>query len=245
MQYFKLKENIGSIFQGNDMLSKKQLVSEIRDFFPDLADNTITIYLSKLKKEGILYSASRGIYKNESTKQFQPFLSKFLKQTYKKISEAFPYINFCVGDTAWLNDFMVHQPFKNYMYVEIEKDATESVFNFLNERFKITTFLYSDKDLFDRYLNNEKDILIVKNLVSEAPLMHIGNVTVPSLEKLLVDILIDIELFSAQQSEKEIIIQNALTTFTVNKSKMLRYAQRRNRRKELSDLVNISLAKHM
>ena len=141
MQYFKLKENIGSIFQGNDMLSKKQLVSEIRDFFPDLADNTITIYLSKLKKEGILYSASRGIYKNESTKQFQPFLSKFLKQTYKKISEAFPYINFCVGDTAWLNDFMVHQPFKNYMYVEIEKDATESVFNFLNERFKITTFV--------------------------------------------------------------------------------------------------------
>lgn len=243
MQYFKLKENISSFFQGKDMLSKKELVSEIRKYFPDLADNTITIYISKLKKDGALHTVSRGIYKVEITKQFHPFVSKFLQKTYNKIKDTFPYVNFCVGDTAWLNDFMTHQPFRNFSYVEIEKEATESVFNMLSEQPKIKAFLYSDKKLFDRYLNDNKDILIVKNLVSEAPLMDISNVTVSSLEKLIVDMLVDTELFSAQQSEKEIIIQNALTAFSVNKSKMLRYAQRRNRKEELSGLIDIGLAK--
>lgn len=245
MQYFKIKENIGSFFQGNNILSKKQLVREIQEKFPDLADNTITIYLSRLKKEGALHSVSRGMYKEENTNRFQPFISKLIKQTYSKIKDKFPYINFCLGDTAWLNDFMVHQPFKNYTYVEVEKDVIDSVFCFLNAQPKVEAFLYSDKELFERYLNKDKDILIVKNLVSEAPLMDISNITVPSLEKLLVDILIDTELYSAQQSEKEIIIHNALTTFTVNKPKMLRYAQRRNRREELSGLINISLVKQM
>lgn len=243
MQYLKLKENINFFFQGNDNLSKKQLVSEIRKSFPDLADNTITIYLSRLKKEGVLYTVSRGIYKTENTERFQPFISKFLKQTYNRVKNSFPYINFCVGDTAWLNDFMIHQPFKNYTYIEIEKDVTESVFNFLNKQPKIKAFLYSDKKLFEKYWTDNQDVLIVKNLVSEAPLTNIRNVAIPSLEKLLVDVLIDTALFSAQQSEKEIIIKNALTTFTVNKSKMLRYAKRRNRKEELSSLIDIRLAK--
>lgn len=239
MQYSKLRENISSYFRGNDRLSKKELVCEIRKNFPNLADNTINVYISKLKKEGFLYTPSRGVYKTGSTKPFQPFISHFLQQIYNKIKNSFPYINFCVAETAWLNDFMIHQPFRNYTYIEIEKDAIESVFNFLNKQSKIKPFLYSDKNLFDRYLNDSTDILIVKNLVSEAPLTVVNNTTIPSLEKLLVDMLTDVELFSPQQSEKEVIIQNVINTYTINQSKLQRYAQRRNRKEELNNLINI------
>ncbi len=246
MQYFSLKENISSYFQGNEKISKEKLIGKIRNDYPNLSDNTINMYLSRLKKDGLLYNVSRGIYRIGCSKIFRPSTSEFLKQTYNKIYAAFPYINFCVGDTAWLNDFMIHQPFKNYTYVETEKDATESVFNFLSEQPKIKAFLYSDKELFNRYLTNNENVLIVKNLVSEAPLTNINNITIPSLEKMLVDMLCDTELFSAQQDEKELIIQNAITTFTINKSKMLRYAQRRNKRAELNGLINnIRLAKQM
>lgn len=244
MQYLSLKENIGSYFQGNKKLSKEQLVSEIRKNYPRLANNTIRIYLSRLKKEGVLYTVSRGVYKIESSKLFQPFVSKFLKQTHNKIKTAFPYINFCVGNTSWLNDFMLHQPLKNYTYIETEKDATESVFNFLIKQ-KTKVLLYADKELIHRYLIDSQNILIVKNLVSESPLTDVSGIAVPSLEKMLVDMLIDVELFSAQQAEKELIIQNAFATFTINKSKMQRYAQRRNKKTELNTLMNICLAKYV
>ena len=244
MQYFKLKENIASYFKGVEKMPKRELVCKVRGDFPDFADNTINAYLSRLKKEGVLHTVSRGVYKIESLKSYQPFVSEFLKNTYDKIKDKFPYIDFCVGETAWLNDYMVHLPFKNYTYIEIEKEAINSVFNFLSKQSDTKTFLYSDKEFIDRYLTDNVEIIIVKPLVSEAPLTEVSGVRVPTLEKLLVDVLIDKELFSAQQSEKRDIFLNAISRYNVNKPKMRRYAQRRNRKEELDGLINISLAKN-
>lgn len=64
------------------------------------------------------------------------------------------------------------------------------------------------------------------------------------LEKILVDILIDENLFSAQQGELDYIFEVAYQKFTINESKMKRYASRRNRDKELEKRMNIILAKN-
>jgi hypothetical protein len=136
---------------------------------------------------------------------------------------------------------MRHQPFKNFTVIEVEKDASEAVFSYLNDYYKFI-FLNPDAEIFDRYINNLDQVIIIKNLVSEAPLMEIGRTTIPTLEKLLVDMLIDTELFSAQQNELDFIIKTALEKFSLNKLKMKRYAVRRNRESKLDKLINISLA---
>jgi hypothetical protein len=218
------------------------LVDSIKKDFPSWSDNTINMYLSRLKKEGIISSPSRAIYEMDNNTPFQPNISNSLKRVFKKVKDEFPYITFCIWDTMWLHEFMRHQPFKHYVVVEVEKDASESVFTFLTEIHK-NIFFKPDEEIFDRYIHNQDEVLIVKSMVSESPLIEKDKITIPALEKLLVDMIIDISLFSAQQNEKEFIMRTVMENYTVNELKMRRYAVRRNRELEMEKLINISLAK--
>lgn len=237
-----LEKNISRYFKENVRLSKKMLVESIKKDFPSWSDNTINMYLSRLKKEGMISSPSRGIYEMDNHTPFQPHISNSLKRVFKKVKHEFPYITFCIWDTVWLNDFMRHQPFKHYVVIEVEKDASESVFTFLTEINK-NVFFNPDEEIFDRYIHNQSEALIVKNMVSESPLVEKDKINIPALEKLLVDMLIDTTLFSAQQNEKESIMRSVVQKYTLNKLKMRRYAVRRNREREVDELLNISLAK--
>ncbi len=237
-----LEKYIGRYFKGNERLPKQKLVGSIKKDFPDWSDNTINMYLSRLKKKGVIHSPSRGIYELDRHASFQPNISTTLKRIFNKIKREFPYIAFCVWDTVWLHDFMRHQPFKHYIVLEVEKDACESVFGYLSERMK-NIFLNPDEELFERYISNLDGVVIIKNMVSEAPLIEEQKVIIPSLEKLLVDMLIDTALFSAQQSEKEFIMRSVVKKYTLNELKMRRYAIRRNRTREINELINIGLAK--
>lgn len=237
-----LEKHINRYFKGNEKLSKQKLVGSIKKDFPNWSDNTINMYLSKLKKEGVINSPSRGIYELDSLTPFQPNISITLKRIFNRIKREFPYIAFCVWDTVWLNDFMRHQPFKHYIVVEVEKAASEPVFAFLTETTK-NVFFNPDEEIFGRYIHNQDEVLIVKNMVSEAPLLEKDKIVIPALEKLLVDMLIDTELFSAQQNETEFVMRSVMEKYTLNELKMRRYALRRNREREIEELINISLAK--
>ncbi|MHC8948767.1 DUF6577 family protein [Sphingobacterium hungaricum] len=237
-----LEKHIGRYFKESERLSKQKLVGSIKKDFPSWSDNTINMYLSKLKKEGVINAPSRGIYEMDSNIPFQPNISNNLKRVFYKVKREFPYINFCIWDTVWLNDFMRHQPFKHYVVIEVEKDASESVFAFLTETNK-NVFFNPDEKIFDRYIHNQDEVLIVKNMFSESPLIEKGKINVPALEKLLVDMLIDTTLFSAQQNEKDFIMRTVKQKYTLNELKMRRYAVRRNREEEIEKLINIGLAK--
>lgn len=237
-----LEKHIGRYFKENERLSKQKLVGSIKKDFPSWSDNTINMYLSRLKKEGIISAPSRGIYEMDSNIPFQPSISNDLNSVFNKVKRQFPYITFCVWDTVWLNDFMRHQPFKHYVIIEVEKDASESVFTFLTETTK-NVFFNPNEEIFDRYIHNQDEVLIVKNMVTESPLAEKDKIIIPALEKLLVDMLIDTTLFSAQQNEKEFIMRSVMRKYTLNELKMRRYAVRRNREEEIDDLINISLAK--
>lgn len=229
-------------FQESERLSKQKLVLSIKEDFPHWSDNTINTYLSKLKKEGKISAPSKGVYELGSISLFSPQVSTSLKRIYNKIKREFPYITFCVWDSVWLNDLMRHQPFKHYLVIEVEKDASEPVFGILSETFK-NVFLNPNEAIFARYIHNLDEVIIVKNLVSEAPLMELQKIVIPTLEKLLVDMLIDMNLFSAQQNETEFIVRTVIEKFAINELKMKRYALRRNREKEIEKLISISLAK--
>ena len=239
---FDLEKHISTYFEKVEKLSKQLLVQSIKKDFPNWAENTINMYLSNLKKKGIINTPSRGIYELPNKIPFEPKISVDLIEIFKAIKRKFPYITFCIWNNVWLNDFMRHQPFKNYTVVEVEKDASESVFTFLTGTIK-NVFFNPDEEIFDRYIHNQDEILIVKNMVSESPMIEKEKIIIPALEKLLVDMLIDRALFSAQQNEKEFIMRSAMENVTLNELKMRRYAIRRNREKEIDELLNINSAK--
>jgi len=236
-----LENRIITYFENGKSLTREKLLKAILTDFPDWKESTINVYLSKLKKNGIIKNPSRGVYSVENRTTFQPVIDINLKKTFNKIKKEFPFINFCVWNTKWLNDIMRHQPFKQYQIIEVEKDAAEQVFNVWNEKVK-NVFLNPDTQIFERYINNTKDAIIIKYLVSEAPINNVNNVVIPALEKLLVDMLIDVDIFSAQQGEIEFIYNRAFSKYQINRNKMKRYALRRNRESKVEELINLTLA---
>lgn len=237
-----LKEKIISYLEVQSTVSKAKLVDCITSDFPELKESTINVYLSRLKKEGIIKNPSRGIYALKGKKTYHPTIDSKLKRLYNKIKKEYPFVEFCIWDTKWLNEFMRHQPFKFYTVLEFDKDVTESVFYSLKEQGK-QVFIEPDAETFDLYVNNSEDVIILKDLISEAPLSDIENIVVPTLEKLLVDMTIDTKVYAAQQGEINSIYLNVFEKYEVNKNKMKRYAYRRNRENEVENLTNLTLAK--
>lgn len=237
-----LENTITNYFESDRQLSREDLVKAITEDFPDLTESTITVYLSKLKKAGIINNPSRGIYTITNKPNFKPEINQALKKVYSKIHKEFPFIKICVWNTKWINDLMRHQTFKNFTIVETEKEAAEQVFNSISESIK-NVYLNPDEEIFERYISsNTEEVIIIKNLVTESPTIQLDTTEIPSLEKLLVDMIIDKELFAAQQGELDFIYNSAFKKYAVNTAKMKRYAMRRNREYETENRINLVLA---
>jgi len=133
---------------------------------------------------------------------------------------------------------MRHHPFKNYTIIEVEKEAEEQIFNAISEGNK-NVYFNPKEEILERYISsNTEEVTIIKNLVTEAPTTQINTIKIPTLEKVLVDIIIDKELFAAQQGELDFIYKAAFEKYDINESKMKRYAKRRNREKEVERMIN-------
>ena len=185
-------------------------------------------------QKGILQRIGRGTFKLGKEKHFVPEISSPMKSTYRKVKKEFPFLDLCIWNTSTLNEFMVHQPVQFFTLVEVDKEATDSVFHFLKEQ-KSDVFLEPGEEVLENYLPEDRNAFIVQTLVSEAPVMHINGVTCPTLEKILVDLFCDTVTFSAYQgSERSTIFKEAFDRYTVNRNKLLRYANRRGKKADLS-----------
>ncbi|WP_395065010.1 DUF6577 family protein [Flavobacterium sp.] len=235
-----IENTIESYFKSNTQLSREELGNLINRDFPELSEGTITVYLSKLKKAGKINNPARGFYSISDKQIFNPEINQNLKKIYNKIHKEFPFIEICVWNTKWLSDLMRHQPFKNFTIIEVDKEAEEQVFNVLSEWTK-NVYFNPNEEILERYISsNTEEVTIIKNLVTESPTAKNNKITIPTLEKLLVDIIIDKELFAAQQGELDFIYKAAFNKYDVNKAKMKRYAIRRNKEQELEQMINRS-----
>jgi hypothetical protein len=238
----ELEYKLGNYFENKDTMSRDELICAIQKDYPSWTQSTITVYISKLKKAGKIGSPSRGLYTLGFKKTFHPEITLALKKIYNKVHREYPFINCCVWDTRWLNSLMRHQPFRQYIIIEVDKDVVSQVFNSMSEMSK-NVYMNPDSDIFNYYISNVEQAIIIKPLISEAPVENEKKIVVPTLEKLLIDMLTDKDLFAAQQGELEDIFLNAFEKYAVNISRMKRYALRRNREKEIINMLNLISAK--
>lgn len=237
-----LENKLVNYFERRESLSRRDLIDAIHKDYPSWTPSTITVYMSKLTKAGKLRRPYRGMYTLSSKKSFHPEITPVLKKLYNKVHKDYPFVTICVWDSRWLNSLMRHQPFKQYIIIEVEKDVVSQAFNSINESFK-NVYMNPDSAIFDYYISNVNEATIIRPLISEAPIDNEKKVAIPTLEKLLVDMLTDKDLFAAQQGEIEDIFLNAFEKYAINEARMKRYAIRRNREKEITDLLNLISAK--
>lgn len=214
------------------------IVHFYRQLEPDLKQATINWRVYNLVQNGVLNRIGRGKFVLGESINFVPEISNKVKRTYTKITKEFPFVKFCIWETSAINELMVHQPGKFYTLIEVDKDATDAVFFFLKE-LKYTVFVAPTIDILEKYVPVDKDIFIIKSLVTEAPVQIIKKIATVTIEKILVDIFCDDIIFSAYQgAEMKTIFKEAFTKYSVNESKLLRYADRRRKKESFTAYLN-------
>ncbi len=237
----KLKLNIDKLkdrFSETGVIENKQIIEFYRKFEPDLKKSTINWRIYSLVQTGVLNRIGLGKYILGNKQNYIPEIHPNLIKLDRILKKNFPFLNYCLWSTSILNEFMLHQPGKFIFIVEVENDAADSVFYLLKES-KYSVFLKPTKDLLNRYLPEDKEVLIVKSLVSEAPVQNIKGIQTTTLEKLLVDLFTDTDILDIQQgAEKDRIFEEAFDKYIINENKLLRYAARRRKKEQIDNYLN-------
>ena len=231
-------DKIRAHFKGKNTFGSSDILLFYKGLEPNVKATTINWRVYNLVKMGVLSRIGRGMFTLDGGNNFVPQISSNTKKIYGKLQRQFPFLQICIWHTSILNELMLHQPGRFYTIVEVEKDAVENVFYFLKE-YKVNVFLDPSADILSRYASGEKEITIVKSLVSEAPTQNINKVQTITIEKMLVDIFCEQTIFASQQGgEMQTIFKNAFEKYTINESKMLRYADRRRKKESFDTYLN-------
>lgn len=223
---------IQNTFKNIDIFESKELYTLLNKE-SEMKESTFHWKLYEFTQKGILEKVGRGKYKLGERKLFKPILKEGTIEVYQKVSSLYPQnienpIRFCCWHTSVLNELMNHQPARFFTLIETEKEVTDSVFHLLREQYADVFINPTPKEIND-YIVGKQGVIVIKNLKTEAPTQVIEHIPTTTIEKLLVDIYCDENLFvTYQEPERETIFRNAFENYVINESKLFRYARRRS-----------------
>lgn len=220
-----LEQRIIGYVQSVGACSAKELLSYLNQA-EEVRKTTLYWYLNKLTGNHRLSRISRGVYSASCRTEFVPEVTADMVAAYEVLHRDLPFSSFCLYKGTELAPYLHNISANNVLYVETERDSCESAFNVL-KREGYTCYIRPGKDMIYHYIDLSENVVFIKPLPSESPLQTVQGLTVPTLEKLLVDINVDEDFYYLQGSEAFYILRNAAEKNVINRSRLLRYARRR------------------
>ena len=203
-------------------------VDDLMSEYGSVNRTTLLCMLSRLVGEGELVRKMRGVYsKCSGSSLFRVVLKEQERAISGLIRKELPLISYCLYNGETLAPLQHHVFQNNATYLEVERDAVETVFHICKDK-GFESYKSPTMDMTKDYIDLSKSVVIVKPLVTESPLTQNDGIMVPTLEKLLVDLCKDKDFYFLQGVEENYILENARTLFDINESRLKRYAKRRN-----------------
>ena len=185
---------------------------------------------------GVLIRIGKGKFKLGKGYLYIPEVDPRIIKTSKFIKERFPFIQYCIWGSFSIIEFGHHIPRTNIIFVDVDRDTTESVYHSLKEEYR-DVFYKPGKELLNNYINDLNKVIIVRPLVSEAPIQIVKKIPTITIEKLLVDALVDEEFEFLKGNEINHVFENAFDRYSVNISKLIRYADRKRKKTDLLQIL--------
>ena len=176
-----------------------------------------TVYsrIRGLLREGRLSPAGRGLYLAVHKPRYEVPISEWMYTVNDWLIDGCVGINCCLHEAG------------GNLYVETYKGDIPQVLECL-KRYSPKVICKKDEESFPTVLEG---YIIVGALVSDAPVMVDEDISVPTLEKTLIDNLIRKR---GDEKERQLAFQKAMEVYPVNINRMKRYAARRGVKEELS-----------
>ena len=154
--------------------------------------------------------------------EYKPIISPKMKAVAEELTGAFVGMNYCITKMG------------RNLIVEVPKSMCEDVRTTLKRHFPDVAMIRNAYPM----LEDLHDFILVKPLISEAPIYDEDGIPVPELEKTLVDHEADKEYASLGDSEVQKEFQRAFELYPVNRSRLLRYAGRKGKKEEIRSRID-------
>lgn len=228
MKYLELFNKIKEIyseksFDKNDI---KRIASQTNDVN---SEKTIRNIIGIFKSNNLIKEISKNQYIVINKKVYNYEIKENEKKFRQIIKKEYPEVNFVIWNTEIINEFTLHYVVSNYIIIEVEKIAMESIINLLNMNYS-KKYTVITQDIFNknRYIyDNIENLIIIKPLLIKSPIFSEKGDLLITLEKIMVDLYIDKLYIAYQGKELETIYENIFNSYDIELLKLMNYAKSR------------------
>ena len=233
-----LKERLDNV----KLFTTKELKSLLAEWNPEVGEGTLSWQINKLKEDSFLYNIGRGVYSFEKKPEYRPSLSLKSRRLYNSVlaleeTDKPPVIY----ETKWVNELAKTSPEKNYTIILAPKKNIERLYYAMIPA-KKRIFLKPDKQVFKLYILPYNEVVMLFPLIKETPAARTNHYNTLSVEGILVDTWVYYNLiFESLGIDLYTMYKNAFEQYEINSTHLLRYASRREKRKEIECFLNREL----
>ena len=231
-------EQLKEKFKEEKFFSKESLLAFYRQFDPNLNDSTFRWRIYDLKAKNIITPLSKDLFTLNSKPEYKPSIGEFEKRIATKIEKQFQGVKYVIWSTKLVNEFLLHLTPRSITILQVELDALEPVYEFLKNLNIGNTYLQPNEKEIERYVFESEQSIILQSLISKAPIRKTGKIYTITLEKMIVDLYCEKDLFIPfQGSELVHIINTAYERYSINFTSLFHYARRRGKEAELKQFL--------
>lgn len=217
-----------SLRMNKKAFNRQELYQALEDQYKGLSQASYKIKMQRLLESGQIIRAGRNVYCIPDKKMsiYHYDYSELARQVQKMIYEKHPFLEYRIFELIQMNEFLNHQIAHNAVFVYVEADLGDFVFETLKESFSGKVLLNPSAKEYHLYWQD--DLIIIGKLLTEAPK---GKTEVwhTCLEKMLVDVTADRVLKTTfSEAEYPGILEQAFQKYIIDESQMFRYAGRRH-----------------
>ena len=221
-----------------DNFNRNTLYETMSKYNHDMSTSAFKKELQKRLQDGEIIRIGRNLYTIhiERINRYSYIYSDLSNEISKTLQLHHPSMSFNITELFQLNEFIKHQISHNILFLMVEKDLEDFVFETLRNNGYENVLLSPDITTLHRY--RKDNMIVIKRLITESPKGR-KEAWHTCIEKLLVDITAD-KLIASTFSESEItnIFETAKSKYIIDSSKLTRYARRRSCDDKLQLLLN-------
>lgn len=229
----RIISTIGSHPEG---LATSNLIALLRDCSGFPKNSSLNI-INRLIREGRIIKEGSLLFPSSGFKPvFHIIPDEKTRNLFTDLKAVLPFSLISIWHTDAILPLMHDVPNFSLTIVGAERLATDSVADALENLTNSLILRDSEKNTLSR-LAVGRELVVVTPQVSQAPVEVSEGITVPTLEKILVDILSDNSLHALSGSEAYSIYATAFARYAVSRKTLLRYAGRRNRAEAVNTIM--------
>ncbi len=232
-------DKIMRYFDHYETIKEDELKKLLLQLYPDRNPKYYYYHLLDFYRNNLLFKYNTGVLKPVNDRGLFVFNLPLKSEVVEQLKNIQPAINISVWSLGDLTQYMSLQMFENIIFVETFSYAKEALLNSLLDS-GLNAIYEEDYDTFSKY-SKKGEVYIIKRINEDSPIMKprfqsLGQtdrkpsfITVPKIEKIVVDLVIDEFFETLLGDEIGSIIRHILKRYQVNFSSVLRYANKKHK----------------